>query len=111
MWGKVERVAAVHLGEEKAQGNLVSRYKYLKGGCKEDRARFFSVVASERTRGNGHKLRHGMIHLNLRKYFFTVRMVEHWHRLLLAVMKSLSLEIHSKAFWTCLEKLALGDCV
>ena len=44
-------------GEEKAQGNLINMCKYLKGGCKEDRARLFPVVPSDRTRGNGHTLK------------------------------------------------------
>lgn len=45
-------------GEEKDQrGNIFSVYKYLKGGCKADRARLSSVVPSGRTRGNEHKLK------------------------------------------------------
>lgn len=45
-------------GEEKAQrGILIGMYKYLKGGCKADRARLSSVVPSGRTRGNEHKLK------------------------------------------------------
>ena len=34
-------------------------YKYLIGGCKIDRAKLFSVVPHERTRGNEHDLRTG----------------------------------------------------
>ncbi|NXA55692.1 CTNL1 protein, partial [Nothocercus julius] len=49
-------------------------YKYLKGGSEEDGALLFSVVASNRTRGNGHKLKHQKFHRNLRKHFLTVRM-------------------------------------
>ena len=41
----------------------------MKGGCKGDRAKVFSVVPSARTRGNGHKLEHKRLHLNISKHF------------------------------------------
>ncbi|KAK4829696.1 hypothetical protein QYF61_006071, partial [Mycteria americana] len=56
--------------EEKDQGNLIIVYKYLKGGCKENGARLFSVVPSGRTSSSEHKLKHRRFHLIIRKYFF-----------------------------------------
>jgi len=71
------RAETVQPGEEKAQGDFISLYKYLKGGCKQDGARLFSVVPWDRTRGSGHKLQHRQFHLDIRKHFFTVQMTEH----------------------------------
>ena len=68
-------------------------YKYVKGDCKEDGARLISVVASDRTRGNGHKLKHRKFCLNIRKHFFTVQGTERWHRVPQDVVESPSLEI------------------
>jgi len=38
--------------------------------CTEDRARFFSVAPSNRTRDKAHKLKHRHFHLNIREHFF-----------------------------------------
>jgi len=45
------------------------------GGNKEYKARLFSVVPGERTRGNGHNLKYRKFHLNIRNNIFTVTVV------------------------------------
>jgi len=53
---------------------------YLKGAYKKDGDRLFSRAGCDRTRGNGFKLKEVGFRLNIRKTFFTMRVVKHWHR-------------------------------
>ena len=73
------------------RGDLIVAFQYLKGAYKQEGERLFMNVDSDRTRGNGFKLRQGRFRLDIRR-----RAVLKWHRLPREVGESMSLEVFKK---------------
>jgi len=69
------------LGKRRLRCDLRAAFQYLKGAYRKDGERLCTRVCSDRTRGNGCKVKEGRFRIDIRKKFFTMRVVKQWNRL------------------------------
>ena len=103
---RLRELGLFSLEKRRFQGDLIVAFQHLKGTYRKDEEGHFMRVYSDRTRGNGLKLRQGRSRLDIRKKFFTQRVVTHWNRLPKEAVDAPSLE----AFKARLD-VALGSLV
>ena len=103
---RLRELGLLSLEKRRLQGELIVAFQYLKGAYKLEGERLFLRVDSGRTRRNGLKLRQGWFRLDIRRKFFTQRVVMHWNRLPKEVVDAPSLD----AFKARLD-VALGSLV
>jgi len=73
-------------------GDLTAASKYLKGAYRKDGENIFSRACCNRTGSVGFKLRESRLRLDIRKTFFTLRVVKHWNRFPREVVEAPSLQ-------------------
>jgi len=76
---RLRELTLFSLEKRRLQGEVIAAFQYLKGAYKKDGDRHFCRTCCDTTRGNGFKLKEGRFRLDIRKTFFTVRLVKCWN--------------------------------
>ena len=78
---QLRTVGLASLEKRRLKGNLIGLYTFLRREHGEGGADLCYLVSGGRTGGNDSKLHQGRFRLDIKKPFFTERVVKHWNRL------------------------------
>lgn len=86
------------LEERRDRGDLIEVYKFVRGINKVDYRKFFTISNSNRTRGHKYKLVKSRSRLDIRKNFFSQRIVNNWNALPAEVVDAKSVNCFKKHY-------------
>ena len=85
---RLERTGLITLEKRRERGDLIEVFKLIKGFENVDYTRFFNLVGSSRTRGHRYKIVKLRSKLDIRKHFFSQRVVNSWNNLPASVVEA-----------------------
>ena len=88
------------LSKRRLRGDLIEAFKFIKGINKVD-VQLFRVSLVSRTRGHKWKLAKEKFHTDIRKYFFTQRVVNVWNSLPGHVVEAETLGVSKPGLMRC----------
>jgi len=88
---RLRELGLLSLEKRRLRGDLSMAFLYLKRAYGKDEDYLFSKACCDRTRHDGFKQREGRFRLDIRKKFFTVKVLKHCNGLLREVVDDPSL--------------------
>ncbi|KFW06644.1 hypothetical protein N326_08555, partial [Eurypyga helias] len=90
---RLRELGLFSLEKRRLRGDLIAAFNCLEGAYEKAGGRLVTRTCSEKTGGNGFKLKEGRLRFSMRKKFFMERVVRHWNRLPREAVDAPSLEV------------------
>lgn len=91
------------LSERRIRGDMIEVFKILKGFTKVNFNTWFKLSDNNRTRGHRYKLEKSRSRLDIRKHFFSQRVVNAWNKLPSEVVESESINAFKNRYDRCMQ--------